>query len=156
MKTLFKKRLPYPVSGISWLLVLIQFSLLGYLSISAPLLASHLYALLLELGGILVAIAGLIRLNWISFSVFPEPRPDGRLETRGIYAILRHPMYAGLMLVAIVLTTEFPSALRITGTLLLCSVFIVKIKKEELLLEKKYPEFQAWKKTSNRLIPFVW
>lgn len=156
MNGFFRKRLPYPVSGKSWLLVSLQFVSLLYLSISAPLLAEHLTGLLLELTGIMLSMAGLMKLNWKSFSVFPEPRPDGQLETGGIYAFIRHPMYAGLFIIATTLVWEYPSTLRITCLLVLTSVFILKINQEETWLEKKYPEFQSWKKTSNRLIPFVW
>jgi protein-S-isoprenylcysteine O-methyltransferase Ste14 len=156
MKGLFRKRLPYPVSGRSWLLVCLQFVSLLYLAISAPVLAAHLIGLFLELVGILLASSGLMKLNWKSFSVFPEPRPDGQLETGGIYAFIRHPMYAGIFIIAAILVWEYPSALRITCLVLLSTVFILKINIEEAFLEKKFPSFQSWKKTSNRLIPFVW
>lgn len=156
MKGIFRKRLPYPVSGVSWLLVTLQFLSLLYLSLSAPLLSGHLSSLILELAGIMMVMTGLIQLNWRSFSVFPEPRPDGQLETKGIYAIIRHPMYAGILLLSMILVFEFPSALRIFSLMILTSVFLIKIKKEERLLEKKYTAFTDWKKTSNRLIPFIW
>ena len=152
----FRKRLPYPVSGKSWLLVCLQFISLLYLSISAPMLAAHLSGLFLELAGIFLAMSGLIKLNWKSFSVFPEPRPDGQLETGGIYAIIRHPMYAGVLLIAGTLVWEYPSDLRVACLLVLITVLILKINMEEAFLEKKYPSFQSWKKSSNRLIPFIW
>jgi protein-S-isoprenylcysteine O-methyltransferase Ste14 len=157
MKRPFRKRLPYPVSGISWLLVSLQFFSLLYLAISAPLLAAHLTGLFIELGGIFLTLSGLIKLNWKSFSVFPEPRPDGQLETSGIYAFIRHPMYAGVFCIAVVLVFEFPSFLRILCLFILAIVFFLKIKKEERQLCARYPnEFDAWKKTSDRIIPFVW
>jgi protein-S-isoprenylcysteine O-methyltransferase Ste14 len=156
MNGLFRKRLPYPVSGRSWLLVCLQFVSLLYLAISAPVLAAHLIGLFMELIGIFLASSGLMKLNWKSFSVFPEPRPDGQLETGGIYAFIRHPMYAGIFIIAAILVWEYPSALRITCLLLLSTVFILKINIEEAFLEKMYPSFPSWKKTSNRLIPFVW
>ena len=156
MKGLFSKRLPYLVSGRSWLLVCLQLVSLLYLAISAPVMAAHLSGLFIELAGIILAGSGLMKLNWKSFSVFPEPRPDGQLETGGIYAFIRHPMYAGVFLIASTLVWEYPSALRIACLILLGTVFILKINIEEAYLEKKYPSFQSWKKTSNRLIPFVW
>jgi protein-S-isoprenylcysteine O-methyltransferase Ste14 len=157
MRGIFRKRLPYPVSGISWLLVGLQFVALLYLMVSAPLLAAHLTGLFLELAGILIAMSGLMKLNWTSFSVFPEPRPDGKLETGGIYAFIRHPMYAGIFCIAFVLVIEFPSSLRILCLCILAIVFFLKIRKEEIQLKAKYPaDFDAWKKTSDRIIPFVW
>jgi len=120
------------------------------------MLAAHLSGLFLELAGIFLAMSGLIKLNWKSFSVFPEPRPDGQLETGGNYAIIRHPMYAGVLLIAGTLVWEYPSDLRVACLLVLITVLILKINMEEAFLEKKYPSFQSWKKSSNRLIPFIW
>ncbi len=156
MKGFFRKRLPYPVSGLSWIWVSLQFLCIVYLSLSAPLIADHLSLLLLELAGILLTAAGLLKLNWQSFSVFPEPRPDGRLETKGIYAFIRHPMYAGVLLTGLVLVIEFPSFLRILSLSLLSLVILLKIQKEEGWLEEKYPEFKDWKSRTNRIIPFLW
>jgi protein-S-isoprenylcysteine O-methyltransferase Ste14 len=156
MKDFFRKRLPYPVSVRSWIWVSLQFFCIAYLCLSAPLIAEHLSLLLPELTGILLIAAGLLKLNWQSFSVFPEPRPDGRLETKGIYAFIRHPMYAGVLLTGLVLVVEFPSFFRILSLGILSLVIILKIQKEEAWLEEKYPEFKDWKSRTNRLIPFIW
>ena len=156
MWNLFRKRLPYRVSAKSWLWVTLQFFCLAYLASSAPLLSETLFGLIPELTGILIAMAGLLKLNWRSFSVFPEPRPDGKLETGGIYAFIRHPMYAGILLLFLVLVIEYPSILRITALLLLGMVFIIKIRLEEAWLASRYPEFADWSKSSDRLIPFIW
>lgn len=156
MLRIFKKRLPYPVSAASWLWVGTQFVCIAYLSLSAPLVAGRLFMLLFELTGILLTAAGLLKLNWISFSVFPEPRPDGRLETTGIYSFIRHPMYAGVLLTALVLVWEFPSFFRIISLLLLSAVLTRKILLEERWLKEKYPDFENWKNQTDRIIPFVW
>jgi len=156
LKKLFKKRLPYPVSNASSGLVILQMLALIYLAVSAPLLARNLGFLLWEMAGIVLVISGLIGLNWKSFSVFPEPRPDGKLITTGIYAFIRHPMYAGILAITYVLVLDFPTGPRALALLILTSVFLVKIQKEERWLAAQYPDSEDWRKKTDRLIPFIW
>lgn len=156
LKGFFRKRLPYRVSGKSWLLVAAQLGAIGYLSFSAPLISRSLEFLFAELAGILLMFSGIIRLSWISFSVFPEPRPDGRLETSGIYSVIRHPMYAGLLLISAVLVLDFPSIFRLLAWLLLVAVLLKKISQEEKWLTERYLEFAEWAGKTDRLIPFLW
>jgi protein-S-isoprenylcysteine O-methyltransferase Ste14 len=152
----FRKRLPYRVSAQSWAWVLTQFSCLAFLSFSAPLICLSIPSLMVEMAGILLAISGLFRLSWTSFSVFPEPRPDGRLETSGIYSLIRHPMYAGLLIIGTVLVYDFPGIFRFTALFILAGIFILKIRMEEKWLAERYPEFGKWKTRTFRLIPFIW
>ena len=133
-----------------------QMLALFYLAISAPLLARKLGFLLWELAGILIVISGLIGLNWKSFSVFPEPRPDGKLVTTGIYAFIRHPMYAGILAITSVLVLDFPSWPRAFALLILITVFLIKIQKEERWLAAQYPDSKDWRDKTDRLIPFLW
>jgi protein-S-isoprenylcysteine O-methyltransferase Ste14 len=156
LRKLFKKRAPYPVSIASAGLVILQMLALFYLAISAPLLARKLGYLLWELAGILIVISGLIGLNWKSFSVFPEPRPDGKLVTTGIYAFIRHPMYAGLLAITSVLVLDYPSWPRALALLILTIVFLIKIQKEERWLAIQYSESKDWRNKTDRLIPFLW
>jgi len=156
LRKLFKKRAHYPVSIASAVLVILQMLALFYLAISAPLLARNLGFLLWELAGILIVISGLIGLNWKSFSVFPEPRPDGKLVTTGIYAFIRHPMYAGILAFTSVLVLDYPSWPRALALLILTTVFLIKIQKEERWLENQYPESKDWRDKTDRLIPFIW
>lgn len=46
----------------------------------------------------IIGLAGCVSLK-SSLSAFPEPR-QRRLVTTGIYSVLRHPMYAGLLVLA--------------------------------------------------------
>jgi protein-S-isoprenylcysteine O-methyltransferase Ste14 len=152
----FKKKLPYRVSGISWILVGLQFTALAYITFSAPLVCISLMGLFAELGAIMLIMSGVFQLSWTSFSVFPEPRPDGKLETEGIYAWIRHPMYAGILLITFLLVLDYPSINRVLSALILTIVLLIKIRHEEKWLLDRYPQFTDWKKSSDRLIPFVW
>jgi protein-S-isoprenylcysteine O-methyltransferase Ste14 len=82
--------------------------------------------------------------------------PDQKLVQDGPYKIVRHPIYAGLFLAtfgtAIVL-------LNATGGLLfiICVIaFIVKSKKEEILMIQKFgTEYEQYKEHVKMLVPFI-
>lgn len=149
-------KMPYRTSAESKILVAIQAVLLVFLSTGGPHLSHRIELLIWELTGIALAFAALLGLNRESFSVFPEPRPTGRLVTGGVYAYLRHPMYAGVLLIFATLVAGCFSLPRLLGLLALGLVLVRKIFLEEAALEIRYPEYGIYKQQTSRLIPFVW
>jgi protein-S-isoprenylcysteine O-methyltransferase Ste14 len=151
MKTPSQK---YPLR--SWILVAIQLACLVYLLWFHPWKAVRIDLQIWELSGIFIAISGLIGLGWFSFSVFPEPRTKARFVRSGIFAFIRHPMYAGVLTTTATLVWQFFSWDRVVCWLLLVLVFVIKIRIEEKELRIKFPEYAEYEKETNRLIPFVW
>ncbi len=144
------------ISPKSWILVAIQLGCLFYIYYSAPLKAIRIDLQIWELSGLFLAISGLFGLSWHSFSVFPEPKTKGRLITDGIYSFIRHPMYAGVLIVVGTLVIQFFAIPRLICLLVLATVFILKIVEEEAFLSKRFPEYADYQKKTNRLIPFIW
>ncbi|RJR40603.1 MAG: isoprenylcysteine carboxylmethyltransferase family protein [Deltaproteobacteria bacterium] len=80
-----------------------------------------------------------------------------RVIDTGVYAVVRHPMYAG----AVPLFTGCPLWLESYAGALLASAIIptlmVRIHIEEDLLKRELPGYEAYmNKVRYRLIPFVW
>jgi protein-S-isoprenylcysteine O-methyltransferase Ste14 len=146
----------YKISLRSWILVAIQVVALVYLFTSAPAKAVRIDLQIWELSGLFICLAGLAGLNWHSFSVFPEPKPKGKLVTNGIYGFIRHPMYAGILILTTTLVIQYESYPRIFALLALALVFVLKILKEEEFLATRFPEFEEYRKKTDRLIPFIW
>lgn len=144
----------YPLR--SWLLVGAQVACLFYLFSTASWKVIRIDLQIWELSGVFLALAGLVGLGRFSFNVFPEPRNKGRFVRSGIYAFIRHPMYAGILIVTATLVWQFYSWDRLVCWLLLTGIFLLKIEIEELALGLKYPEYADYQKNTNRLIPFVW
>lgn len=140
----------------SWVLVSLQFAIIAYLLFDLNWVAYRADFQIWQLFGALLAIGGLLGLGWRSFSVFPEPKARGRLVRSGVYAYIRHPMYAGILIFCGVLVWQNFNLIRLGGYALLFLVLVIKIILEERELEKKYPEYVEYKKITNRLIPFVW
>ena len=79
------------------------------------------------------------------------------LVTTGLYSYVRHPIYTGLLLMALG-TMLFTGRI---GTIIIflaiLSFMLFKLKEEEELLTKRFPEqYPAYKKHTKKLIPFLW
>lgn len=146
-------KLPPPLSIF---LVLLQMLALVILATTAPLKCIRVELQIWELSGIFIAVSGLVSLGRKSFSVFPEPKKKAIFIRKGIYAFIRHPMYAGLLMISICLVIQFPSPLRWVSLVVLIVVFVVKIIREEKSLVAHYPEYKDYQQQTNRLIPLIW
>jgi protein-S-isoprenylcysteine O-methyltransferase Ste14 len=82
---------------------------------------------------------------------------DGHaLVQRGPYAILRHPIYCGFMMLIVGLILALLEV-RALVLLLDLAVFFRRIKPEEKILREKYPEtYPAYAQRVRRLIPCIW
>ncbi|RYG98387.1 isoprenylcysteine carboxylmethyltransferase family protein, partial [archaeon] len=87
-------------------------------------------ALLIKLGGVASIVAslyfligGVLELGQ-SLSPFPLPSNDNQLVTTGVYAIVRHPMYCGLILLCLGVSIYTDSATRLVATLVLALVLV--------------------------------
>jgi protein-S-isoprenylcysteine O-methyltransferase Ste14 len=156
MKIFRSKEPPQVYSTLSWVLVTIQLFCLFFLFSSAPWKTIRIELQIWQLSGIFLAVSGLLQLSWHSFSIFPEPKTKGRFIRKGIYAYIRHPMYAGVLMVVATLIIQYWSWYRLISAGLLAFVFVLKIVKEEKFLSQKFPEYLEYQKNTNRLIPFVW
>jgi protein-S-isoprenylcysteine O-methyltransferase Ste14 len=111
--------------------------------------------ILLVVVGLAVIVVGALTLGR-SFTQLPRPRSSGRLHQHGIYRLVRHPIYGGVMLLA--LGWAFADApLALVPIALLALVFDLKSRREEAWLRERYPEYAAYaERTRSRFIPFVY
>ena len=77
--------------------------------------------------------------------------------TTGPYAIIRHPMYAGMLLMVLFAPLALGSYWAVIPSLLFIPWTVIRIKNEEDLLLRNLPGYQNYCiKTPYRLIPSVW
>ena len=110
-------------------------------------------ALMLLSGGL--AVAGV--LAWKGKpSPFPKPREHGQLLEGGIYAWLRHPLYASLMLLGLGWALFRCSGPASAGAVVLVAFFDAKARREERWMREKYSGYAAYARRVRRFIPWVY
>ncbi|MGD1047449.1 MAG: isoprenylcysteine carboxylmethyltransferase family protein [Candidatus Krumholzibacteriaceae bacterium] len=109
---------------------------------------------LMIVGGTLLA-AGLVRLGR-GLTPLPYPRDGAELVQTGPFALVRHPMYSG----GVVLALGWALCVRGWLTLLYVVVLFVfvdmKSRREEKWLAEKFSTYATYKKRVRKLIPFVY
>jgi protein-S-isoprenylcysteine O-methyltransferase Ste14 len=134
---------------------------LSFGAVSAPLLLTRpaaagtlvpaALATALMLAGLAMQIAGKLAL-WRSFGLVPANRG---VRTRGPYRFLRHPIYAGYTLIHIGFLLGFPSLPNALLYATLFAVEVVRLLREEAVLNRD-PDYRAYAaRVRYRLLPGV-
>lgn len=88
------------------------------------------------------------------FSGLVAIQPGHTLVTSGLYSVIRHPSYLGLLVNALGWALAFRSGAGVLLTLLLIPPLIARINAEEVLLRTHFgAEYDAWCARTSRLIP---
>ncbi len=105
--------------------------------------------------GILFAATGAVNLGK-NLTPLPQPKKDATLITSGAYRFVRHPIYSGIILMAIGWGLWLHSWLNIGYAVLLFVFLDIKARREEKWLLEKFPEYAAYRKRVRKLIPFLY
>ena len=112
-------------------------------------------AILLALGLLLLAWAGL-RLG-PSLTPFPAPRAHQGVTSTGPYALVRHPMYGGGILIALGWTIVFATFAGLALTIALAVFLDLKARREEAWLRERVDGYDGYcGQTPRKLLPFVY
>lgn len=138
----------------SYLLVFIQFLCLGLIALSGPP-PSQPPLIALVVGGVLLGLWGIATMRLSRLSVLPDLLAHAELVTAGPYRLIRHPMYASLLLVALGLVLAAPSLWRWLIWAALLVNLVVKLRYEEGLLLARFPAYADYRRRTWRLLPWV-
>jgi len=116
--------------------------------------ASSIPGGLLIAGGLILAVRGTRDMRQ-ALTPLPYPRAGAELVETGVYGLVRHPIYGGLVLMAAGwgLLTASPAALAAAALLLL--FFELKSRREEAWLEGRFAGYAAYRARTRRLIPWI-
>jgi protein-S-isoprenylcysteine O-methyltransferase Ste14 len=149
-KPAFKAQRSDPLAVLITLVAIDAFGLIARQPLSQP--QAWPAAGTLILFGTAIAVWSVLSLG-TSFSLLPQVR---RLVSTGPYAYLRHPMYAGGLLI-----TLGELWLRWTPlSIILCTIMIgaqlLRMRMEERLLEDEFPNYRRYRAQTSALIPGVY
>jgi protein-S-isoprenylcysteine O-methyltransferase Ste14 len=103
----------------------------------------------------LLLLAGILELGK-NLTPLPHPKDDGTLVTSGVYGIVRHPIYSGVVFLAIAYSCWQWSLVHAIGTMLLLLFFDIKARKEELWLKDKFSDYDVYRSQVKKLIPWIY
>ncbi|NJL45848.1 MAG: isoprenylcysteine carboxylmethyltransferase family protein [Leptolyngbyaceae cyanobacterium SM2_3_12] len=114
--------------------------------------------------GVAVAIAllalvllgkGLVDLGQ-NLTPLPYPREGGELVQTGVYGLVRHCLYSGLILGTLALSFWWLSLSHLLVTLALFLLLNAKATQEERWLQERYPDYEIYQQRVKKLIPWVY
>lgn len=127
-----------------WILVAIQAVLLIALiflprrgSLSLPLDLFDVIGIALMTGGLAIVLVALLSLGR-ALTANPVPVEGAGLRTGGIYALVRHPTYVGLILAGLGFTFAVGSIWQVVVLIILTGFLVGKASWEDRLLAEKY------------------
>lgn len=112
-------------------------------------------AVLLAAGGVLL-VGGAVQLG-PALTPFPAPRDGTDVTSHGLYAHARHPIYGGVVLLALGWAALFASVAGAVLALLLLVFFELKSRREEHWLVEHDPTYGEYRRrVRRRFVPFVY
>ncbi len=114
------------------------------------------------LGVVLSAAGGALRIWPVfvlghRFSGLVAIQPGHTLVTRGVYGVIRHPSYLGLIVNSLGWALAFRSMVGVLLTALTIPPLIARIHAEERLLRTHFGEqYDAYRRRTSRLIPGIY
>ena len=114
------------------------------------------------LGVVLFAAGGALRLWPVfvlgrRFSGLVAIQPGHTLVTHGVYGVIRHPSYLGLLVGSLGWALAFRSGVGVLLTALTIPPLVARIRAEERLLHTQFgDEYDAYRSRTSRLLPGIY
>lgn len=144
---------------IGWVLVTVQGLLLILFvllpkrrGLFAPPDFLDVLGIILMIGGFTIAIIALLGLG-AALTPTPVPQQNAALRTGGIYALIRHPIYSGILVAALGFTLAVGSIWQVILWVALIAFFYAKAFWEDRLLAEKHGV--AWFDYADHVSSFI-
>jgi protein-S-isoprenylcysteine O-methyltransferase Ste14 len=115
----------------------------------------RLVGMTLLAGGVVLVLAAARALGQ-SLTPYPQPRYRGELRAHGLYAWVRHPMYAGLVLAAFGWALVWQSAIGVLYAIPMFVFFDRKAAREEQFMRARFAGYSAYAQRVRRFIPGIY
>ncbi len=109
-------------------------------------------ASVLTVAGIVIIAMGAFGLG-SALTPTPVPRQTGELQTDGLYRLVRHPVYTGVLLAVCGVALGSGNLVQVVLLAATFGFFTVKARWEEQRLLERYPEYAAYAARTSRFFP---
>lgn len=137
------------------LFIVVQTLFLDVLPILDDPLPFQIFGTMIYIIGLTMAIVGRVQLgnNWANFEDY-QVLQNQCLVTNGIYSYIRHPIYAGDLLLLLGLELALNSWL-VIGILALFFIVFRQVKAEEVVMTRAFPEYTVYQERTKMFIPYL-
>ena len=115
----------------------------------------HAVGVAAMIGGGLLLTFGIVGLGR-NLTPLPSPKSGGGLVTTGIFRLVRHPVYGGIILMTLAHALPIPSAAALVLPVLVLAFFNRKATAEETILVQKFVEYDDYRRRTAKLIPWLY
>ena len=92
----------------------------------------------------------------INLTPLPHPRDNSCLVVGGLYRLVRHPIYFGIILMAVGWALFVQGWLTLAYAVVLVLFFDIKSRREEVWLMQHFSEYAEYRRHAKKLIPFIY
>jgi protein-S-isoprenylcysteine O-methyltransferase Ste14 len=117
-------------------------------------IATALVGLAAMVAGLVLAVRGARDLG-TALTPLPRPAETGTLVESGVYRFVRHPIYGGVILLAVGWALLRASGIAIGLAVLLAAVLWLKSLREERWLEGRFPGYPAYRSRTGWFVPRI-
>ncbi len=105
--------------------------------------------------GVVMVGLGIVNLGR-NLTAVPHPKPDSTLVQNGAFALVRHPIYSGLIVGALGIALSRQGGLTLVLTALLFLFFDIKSRREERLLAAQFAAYSTYQARVKKLLPYLY
>jgi protein-S-isoprenylcysteine O-methyltransferase Ste14 len=140
----------------AFLLFFIQYLSLVLLIVTGPVSPGNSPLWIFYIAGWILGFWSILAMGIGNINAGPDPLPEGRLVSRGPYAVIRHPMYAAILLVFTPLLFDHFTIPRLFIMMVLIINLLLKIRYEEKQMNLSYcNKYREYSAGTWQLIPYV-
>lgn len=150
------RRMRTPDWYLAWSMVILQFTMLGLLIFTGPVMPNNWWVVLMMVLGGLLGLWAIYTIRLGNLSISPYVREGGTMVAKGPYRFIRHPMYTGLILIAWALVVNYYTSTRLLFALILTTALVIKLHLEEMYLKKSFQPYSEYTTKTKKLIPFIY